>query len=205
MIIIKKHISISYIVSRLKQILYFKKYPDNPWMTKDSVNLLEQLIKKTDVGLEYGSGKSTKWFAMRCKHLTSIEHNKEWFEIVSRKIKNQNNVDYRLLSLNDNPVESDYYKSIYEFSDKSLDFIINDGKFRDLIASEGIKKIKCGGIYILDNAERYLQNNLNLPESMISGWDTSLNWKYFNEITDKWRKIWTSDGVSSTLILIKTE
>lgn len=201
---LKKHHNAVYVKSRLKQIFYFKKYPDNPWMTKDSINLLEQLIKKTDVGLEYGSGKSTKWFAKRCKHLTSIEHNKDWFEIVSRTIKNQNNIDYRLLSLNENPFESKYFKSIFEFADESLDFIINDGKYRDLIASEGLKKIKYGGIYILDNAERYIENNFNLPESMTSDWNTSVHWKHFNEITSKWRNIWTIDGVSSTLILIRT-
>lgn len=40
---------------------------------------------------------------------------------------------------------------------------------------------------------------------MVSDWDTSLHWKVFNEICNDWRKIWTTDGVSFTLIMIKTK
>lgn len=40
-------------------------------------------IKKHHKVLEYGSGESTKELAVRCDHVVSIEHQKEWYEIVS--------------------------------------------------------------------------------------------------------------------------
>lgn len=201
---IKKHWTFKYFYSRLKQYYFYKLNPNTPWMTREAIVLLDKLIRKDDIGLEFGSGRSTAWFATRCKFLTSIEHNEEWYNFVKQKISNLSNVDYRLRALSDNPLESEYFKSILNFEDESLDFIVNDGKYRELIASYGVDKLKKGGIYILDNAERYIENNLRLPESMVENWETSNYWKKFNAVTANWRKIWTSDGVSSTLILFKS-
>lgn len=35
--------------------------------------------------LEFGSGASSSWWAERSKSVTSIEHDKEWFEIVKKR------------------------------------------------------------------------------------------------------------------------
>ena len=39
---------------------------------------------------------------------------------------------------------------------KSLDFILIDGKIRDFSTLESIPKIKSGGMLIIDNFQRYL-------------------------------------------------
>ena len=88
---LKKHHSIQYVYNRLQQKIFEIKNPDTPWMTKESIRLLNQLITPHDIGVEYGSGRSTFWFAKRCKHLTSFENNKKWYDIVSKKITSLNN------------------------------------------------------------------------------------------------------------------
>ena len=204
---IKKHHTPKFIFSRLKQKLYEKKHPDSPWMTPESIKLMDQLINPNDIGLEYGSGRSTFWFAKRCKHLTSVEHNEKWFGIVNKKIsmlKNLN-VDYSLQGLNDDPLKSTYFKTINNFDNESLDFIIVDGKYRDILSLKAIEKLKKGGLLILDNAERYLPNDYKIFETMGNNKNNvSPNWKKFIEHVKNWRKIRTCDGISSTYLLIKT-
>ncbi len=75
-----------------------RKNPDHPWLTKQANSILSTLLKQTDEGLEWGSGRSTFWLAQRIKHLTSVEHDKEWYEAVSSKLKaaNISNVNYLL-------------------------------------------------------------------------------------------------------------
>ena len=204
---LKKHQTPKYIYYRLKQKRFEKKYPDKPWMTRTSIQLLEQLIRPEDLGLEYGSGRSTIWFAKRCKHLTSIEHHKKWFDNVTKKLSilSNSNVEYIFRELSDNPLDSQYYNSMKNYDNETLDFIIVDGVYRDIISLGAIDKLKKGGILILDNAERYLPNDFKIPESIRNNLKgVSENWKNFNKNVETWRKIWTTNGVTATLLLIKT-
>lgn len=201
----KKHQSLKYIFNRLRQKLYEKRNPDAPWMTPKAIELLDQLITSDDIGVEYGSGRSTRWFARRCKHLTSFENNKKWFEIVSKQITSFTNVSYEFHDLNKDPMESSYCRSIKQFPDESLDFIVIDGKCRELIASNSVTKLKRGGLLIFDNAERYLPNDFDIPESI--GNDGALihdRIKILMESTGMWRRIWTTNGVTATLLMFKS-
>jgi len=83
--------------------------------------------------------------------------------------------------------------------------ILNDGKYRDLIALGCLDKLKTGGLFILDNAERYLANDFSVPASIGKNEERMTNeWKRFNQLTCGWRRLWFSDGISTTLLLIKT-
>ena len=55
---------------------------------------------------EFGSGRSTVWFAERVATLTSVEHDERWYEAVSAKLKERRlaNVDC-ILARPDQPVE----------------------------------------------------------------------------------------------------
>jgi predicted O-methyltransferase YrrM len=176
-----------------------------PWLTRDSILLLQNLIRETDTGLEFGSGRSTKWFAKRCKFIYSVEHDKEWFDIVNKMLSGIGNVDYNYSTINYlDPLNSEYLDILQKIKPESIDFILNDGKIRGHVALASLPKLKSGGIYIIDNAERYISNNLELPESI--GSDLSKmapQWIDFLEITKTWRRIWTVDGITSTLLLFK--
>lgn len=199
-----KHWTLSYVVSRLGQIFWLKLNPYTPWMTPKAVELLAQLIKPNDIGIEFGSGRSTQWFAKRCSFLTSIENNKEWFDKVSDDLKNMTNVTYRYATVDKvDPEHSDYLQILAGINESTLDFIINDGKLRDWVAVLSLPKLKAGGFIVLDNAERYLPNEFKLPESMGLVEIVNPQWRSFANEVSEWRKIWTVDGVSSTLLLIK--
>lgn len=201
---IKKFHTPTYLLSKFKLRVFELKHPDAPWLTADSIRLLDQLIKKTDSGIEFGSGRSTRWFARRCQNLTSIEHHEGWYKKVKSELNDLDNVKYILANVNlDKPEKSEYLSTLLNIPDATIDFVVNDGKIRDWVAHKTIDKLKPGGVYILDNAERYMPNDLHLPESIGKGNTTTEKWESFIRHTLTWRKIWTLNGVTSTLILFK--
>ena len=202
----KDYYTINYLISKIKLYFFQKKNPNDPWLTSESIKILRQLILKTDIGFEFGSGRSTKWFASRCKYLYSVEHNQTWFDIVSNQLKNYGNVEYYYKEINvEKPEQSDYLVKMKQLENESLDFILNDGRIRGEVAVISIDKLKYGGLFIIDNAERYLVNSFDVPESI--GDDSSkmkTEWLDFYHQTINWRRIWTSDGITSTLIMFKS-
>jgi hypothetical protein len=83
---------------------FFRKLNDPcPWLSPSSVRFLKQHLTKEMTGMEFGSGISTLFTAPKVKYLISVEHNKEWFEMISKRFINEgiNNVDYRFIAQND--------------------------------------------------------------------------------------------------------
>jgi hypothetical protein len=201
---IKKHHSVSYAVNKLRVKLFEIQNPALPWLTSEAISVLARLLRPTDIGLEFGSGRSTQWLAKKCAKLTSIENNEFWFRKVSNDIKVFDNVDYFLQSVDRNDErQSEYLKIFQRISDNSIDFVLDDGKLRDHVALLSLSKLKQGGLFILDNAERYIPNGLNIPESVGPSTNHE-NWNKFINETGQWRRMWTSNGVTSTLIYIKS-
>ena len=195
-----------YIVNRTRNFFFEKGNKNLPWITPDAIAILDELLTKEDVGVEFGSGRSTAWYAERVKHLTSVEDHKGWYDVVKQQFESLglNNVDYLFKSAEGDPECTDYCKVMDDFKKNSLDFIVVDGKHRDVLALEAIDKIKVGGVLLLDDSQRYLAHATNAPYTV--GLDDSkmtANWKKFQEQIAGWRMIWTSNGVSDTAILIK--
>jgi hypothetical protein len=134
-----------------------------------------------------------------------VENNEQWFQIVSKQIKHLDHVKYYYKSVDQSkPEKSEYLDVLDNLSSNSVDYILNDGKIRGHVAIASIGKLKSGGLFILDNAERYLPNDLSIPSSMGNNiLELTEEWKKFAATTEAWRRIWTTDGVSSTLILFK--
>jgi len=78
-----KHWTPRYIAARMNEMLYQKRYPDHPWLTQMAVKILESWLKPNDVGAEFGSGRSTVWFAKRVPSLISVENDPNWYNRVS--------------------------------------------------------------------------------------------------------------------------
>ena len=89
------HWTPKYIRDRIIDLHYQKHHPDLPWLTPAANVILETYLTKRDVGLEFGSGRSTLWFAKRIARLTSIEHDNDWAANVRKMLDRDNikNVD----------------------------------------------------------------------------------------------------------------
>jgi len=197
------HITPRYVYDRLTVMLEERINPSNPWLTSTSVRLLVELIKPSDIGVEFGSGRSTVWFANRLKHLTSIEDSAAWFNKVEKLLISDQvsqRVDYRLFE-----DESQYANQVNTFQDDSIDFCLVDGKARDKCAFGMLSKLKSGSILVIDNINWYLPNDWSKSPNTRRSKDgaSTETWRQFLHTTQDYRRIWTSNGVTDTCIFFK--
>ena len=51
-----------------------------------AIAFLDGRLNKTMRVMEYGSGGSTAWYGRRVDHVTSVEHDPQWYDAVKRTI-----------------------------------------------------------------------------------------------------------------------
>ena len=162
-----------------------------PWITFEAMEWLENFMTqgKNMSVFEYGSGGSTIYFKRRVEALISVEHNPEWFQIVSSNMPknssqnkfllfeaepitngNSNFADPRSFSSSEYPNMSfySYVNSINEFPDKSFDLVFIDGRARSSCMLNARSKVKPGGYIMLDNSER---NYYSLSKKLLVDWE----------------------------------
>jgi hypothetical protein len=139
-----------YAIARTRVILDQVLHPGDPWLTRDAIRFLEGYLRPEMCGFEFGSGRSTKWFARRIARLVSVEDDPVWFQRVQGEVKNLT-VDYRFASTVAGWQE--YVGQVLAFPDTTFDFILIDGSCRDRCIAAAAAKVKLGGIVILDNAD----------------------------------------------------
>jgi hypothetical protein len=210
-----RSLSFSYIRYRiLRPVLkgYYKLFnlfnPGRPWTTPASIVFFDKVLTKEMTGLEYGSGRSTLFFAKKLKRLISIEHHTAWHEKVTKLLAENKliNVEYllipeqptansdenieletKLLKLNGSELRNEffnYYNKVNEYPDEYFDFVLIDGRARVKCGLNALKKLKSGGIFVLDNSERPRY----LP---------------LHSAFDSWPKVETTTGLTNTTIWIK--
>ena len=197
-----RHWTFRYVKNRVIQILHEKTHPNDPWLTRQSVHILADLLQDTDTGLEFGSGRSTISFAQRTSRVISIEHDFKWYQSVGQKIQDLNlesKIDYRYC---DNI--ADYVGQIDSLEDNSIDYCLIDGKARDECTLKVLPKLKHEGILIIDNINLYLPNASRSPNSIRRFDNTNdSDWASVQVQIDSWEMVWTTNGVSDTALWIK--
>ena len=189
----------------LRRQIWIRKNPDVPWLTRQAVEILDDRLEPSDVGLEWGSGRSTLWFAQRVAHLTSIEHNDHWYKRIKKLLRDKGIENVELLFA---PLEAkdstqpDYIRVAAELPKASLDFILIDGRLRDQCTELALQLIKPDGMLIIDDSARYIQHSYCCPQSVVAqnGPPSPLWAKIATELqTLGAQVIWTSDGVTATV------
>jgi len=153
-----------YSLQKLGDCWYEGRHPDFPLLVPGAIDYLSQNISPDAVGFEWGSGRSTVWFASRCRQLISIEHSHDWFVLISEKLSNNamDNVDYRYVELDHEeslptlptyPKLPRYVAQISEFQDGCFDFCLVDGHYRQACIQAALSKVKPGGLLIVDDSQ----------------------------------------------------
>lgn len=205
-----KHWTPTYISAKIKYFIYQKRNPNSPWLTPDAIQIIDQWLRPTDIGLEFGSGRSTIWFAKRVAFLTSVENNIEWYQRVRQWLdeNRMENVQYILAgedgTKTDEQKSSAYLSPLSNIPSEHLDFAIVDGRWRSQCANALLSKLHPGGLLIIDNINLYLPSHSHAPNSRtIEEGPSTDEWCRFWNITKSWRYIWTSNSIFDTGIFFK--
>ena len=204
-----------YVADRVRLAVHQRMHPDAPWLTAEATRILDAWLQPEHVGIEWGSGRSTRWFAQRVRHLLSVEHHAGWHVSVSAQLAADGitNVDYRLLPCEPERVEtpewiaamfaSDYVRAVDAFEPSSLDFALVDGMYRSVCALAVIPKLRSGALLIVDNVNWFLASPSRAPTSRGVG-DSPLSptWGEFEDAVSGWERTWTENGVADTAIWV---
>jgi predicted O-methyltransferase YrrM len=199
-----------YVRARARHAIYQRAHPDAPWLTPEATRLLDSMLRPSDIGAEFGSGRSTLWLARRCAYLTSIEHDKAWHTKVSGTLARERiaHVNYQCHPRNEPDATGDqsaYAKVAQSLGDESIDFALVDGVYRDYVALFLLPKIRPGGLLVIDNVNWFLPSLTMSPTSLRPpAAPATAAWEKVAAALAGWRQIWTSNGVWDTAIFVKT-
>ena len=119
-----------------------------PWFSYPAVEFLSERLNNKMAVFEFGSGNSTLFFSDRVNQVVSVEHNKDWYD----KISKQAPVNSRIVYVKAD--QSNEYTDILKRSNQKFDIIIVDGIYRNECLIESISYLTDGGVIILDDSER---------------------------------------------------
>lgn len=164
---------------------------EQPWITFEAIDFLKTHLKSSDKVFEYGGGGSTLFFAKRVSEVVTVEHNEEWFKILSdvisqKQIKSwkgnfvlpekgdlftppdfSDPVHYSADDANSVGYNYKKYVSVIDsYSENYFDCILIDGRSRPSCLKHSLPKLKKGGYLVLDNSDRayYLTKTAGLLE-----------------------------------------
>jgi len=187
-----------------------------PWISFPVIEFLDKYVNPQSNVFEFGGGGSTLFFLERAGKVATVEHNKEWYDILVMSIgKNPKwepifiqpeateNFDEKRFADPDayfstekqfaNMSFKKYAESIDTYPDNYFDFVLVDGRVRPSCMKHSVSKVKKGGYLILDNSDRpyyldyFIKNQAHLFEEVIAYSGPTPFCTWFNR-TSVWRK-----------------
>jgi hypothetical protein len=118
-----------------------------PWYTYPAIEYLQRFdFSKCDV-FEYGGGNSSKFWASRAKSVTSVESDPGWYQKLAQDLLPNQEIILK--------TDRQEYVNAIHAKNMLYDVIVIDGRYRYNCVIESLKKIKEGGMIILDNSDWY--------------------------------------------------
>ncbi len=119
-----------------------------PWLTYSMNEFLEERLSGDMSVFEYGGGHSTIYLAERVKTITTVEHNKGWYEHLKSKVPENCKLVFRELEYG-----GDYSRTAVDMG-QPFDVIFVDGRDRVNCAVQAAQALGDGGVIIFDDFER---------------------------------------------------
>ncbi|WP_316807675.1 FkbM family methyltransferase [Pedobacter agri] len=123
-----------------------------PWVTYSFIDFIKERINKTQHIFEYGSGNSTIFYAEKAGSVTSVEHDKNWFDKVKGSSPSNAEMIYCELQR-----DGEYSKKAALIG-KKFDIIIVDGRDRVRCCKYSLEALSKNGVIVLDDSEREVYN-----------------------------------------------
>ncbi|MET0570851.1 MAG: FkbM family methyltransferase [Pedobacter agri] len=119
-----------------------------PWVTYSFIDFIKERINNTQHIFEYGSGNSTIFYAEKAGSVTSVEHDKNWFD----KVKGSSPANAEMIYC-ELQRDGEYSKKAALIG-KKFDIIIVDGRDRVRCCKYSLEALSKNGVIVLDDSER---------------------------------------------------
>lgn len=154
------------------------------WYTYPAIEYLDNIDFSGKSIFEYGSGNSSIFWARKAKNVTSVEHDKLWFEKVKVNLSNNQKLLYK-------ENNEQYENSILDLN-KKFDVIVIDGIRRPecskVIGSCLNNDSSDGFMVVLDNSDwyretsKYLRDELDLVQVDFHGFGPINNYTWTTSV-----------------------
>lgn len=124
-----------------------------PWVTYSFIDFIKDRITKNHRIFEYGSGNSTIFYAERAGFVTSVEHDKTWFDLV--KNSSPSNAEMIFCELE---TDGEYARKAPSLN-QPFDIIIVDGRDRVNCCKYAVEALSPSGVIVLDDSEREMYSS----------------------------------------------
>ena len=193
----------TYFRDRFLSVLYQQLHPRAPWLNRHANRRILPILTPTHHILEFGGGRSTRYFARHCAHVTTIEHDPDWHQQIKtwlQKDQTYPKVDLRLVP------PPHYAHAADDTPEAHFDLVLIDGRHRAHCTQQALPKLKPNGLLIIDNINRHIPCQSPGPGTLQT-WDDANPehqlWQNLQHRLSNWPQTWTSDGVTDTLLLTK--
>lgn len=143
---------------------------DVPWWTYSAIDAVETWFAQRARPIrvyEYGSGASTFWLSRRADSVLSVEHHREFGEMMASELAGLDNVSLRIVE----PIPSadpgvgsakegyagqdfsDYVSSI-DAVEGEFELVVVDGRAREACLAAALPRLAPDGLMVFDNSRR---------------------------------------------------
>jgi hypothetical protein len=171
-----RQLRISYLIGIVKRNSYFRtrgwinsiihnkalnqKGLPVPWLTYPFMEFITPRLNKSYDIFEFGGGNSTLFWTSLVKSVDSIDHDKKWVDLISKKLPENGKIvyvevedmHYTTLAFLPIGVVNNYNQAIKN-TGKQYDIIIVDGVDRNNCIINSLDFLKDAGIIVIDNME----------------------------------------------------
>lgn len=149
-----------------------------PWITYPAIHLLTSKLNPQSKVFEYGGGGSTLFFLDHASTVITVEHNKDWFQILDKMIEGNDRQRWEghfIAAGSDELTDSNpsdplqyrsadptyihanfkaYASAIDAYPDGYFDVVLVDGRARPSCLYHAVPKLKKDGWLVVDNSDR---------------------------------------------------
>ncbi|WP_316801158.1 FkbM family methyltransferase [Pedobacter frigidisoli] len=119
-----------------------------PWVTYSFIDFIRERINKSHHIFEYGSGNSTIFYAQKAASVTSVEHDRNWYN----KVKGTSPANAEMIFC-ELQRDGEYARKA-TLLHKKFDIIIVDGRDRVRCCRYSLAALSENGVVVLDDSER---------------------------------------------------
>ena len=117
-----------------------------PWVNYPAIQLLNERLRPELTVFEYGAGYSTLYFAAHCAAVTTVEHDRAWFEEVRRQAPEHVTLLHRAAG-------PGYWNAAVE-TGQAYDLVLVDGLERARCLPCAVGALSEAGVVLLDDSHR---------------------------------------------------